>query len=128
MALALPRPQLLIRGVGGDPVEPAPERRLALEGVDLPRRRPEGILHDLLRVLLIAGDTDGEPIRAVAVCGDEGLGGAGLLAPQLFHEPRVPISLGGRGSTSPRLSQHPLKRGGIHVVLPRAGGSGAPGI
>ena len=50
--LALARAQLLIGGVGGDAVEPAAEGGLALEGVDLPRRRPERVLRRLLGVLV----------------------------------------------------------------------------
>src|SRR5438034_3386813 len=44
VGLRLPRAELLVGRVRRDAVEPAAERRLALERVDLARRRPERVL------------------------------------------------------------------------------------
>src|SRR5258706_14722532 len=57
VALPVPAAQLLVRRVGGDAVDPAPEGGLTLEGVDIAGDRPEGVLHHFLRVLLVAGDS-----------------------------------------------------------------------
>src|SRR5690242_4858280 len=94
---ALTRPELLVRGVGGDAIQPAAERRFALEHVDLPGCGPEGVLDDLLGILLIARDPDREPVHAVAVRGDERLGRAGILSAQCLDEGSVAIDArGGR--------------------------------
>src|SRR5213593_650013 len=61
------RPKLLIRGVGGDAVEPAPEGGLPFEGRDLAGGRPEGVLGRLLRVFVRPRDTEREPVHAIAV-------------------------------------------------------------
>ncbi len=71
LPLAVPAAELLVRRVGGDPVHPAAEGRLALEGVDLARGRPERVLHHFLGILLVARDADGQPVDAVAVGGDQ---------------------------------------------------------
>src|SRR3989338_8518987 len=65
--LRLARAQLLVRRVGGDPVEPAPEGGLLLERLDLADRGPQRILGRLLGILLGAGDPEREPVDAVAV-------------------------------------------------------------
>src|SRR5437660_1208737 len=93
VALALPAPQLLIGRVGGDAVDPAAEGRLPLEGVDLPGRGPERVLHHFLGVLLVAGDADGQPVDAVAVGRDQRLGSARVLPAQTLDQLRVPIHL-----------------------------------
>src|SRR5262245_63722836 len=124
--LTLSSAKLLVRRVGSDAIQPAAECRLALEGVDLPRRRPERVLHDLLRVLLVAGDPDGESVHLVSVGSDQRLGSVGVMTPERLHEPRVPIGLWSCRRTRRRLSRRSLKRRGIHLPLPFAGTAGAP--
>ena len=85
------RPQLLIRRVGGDPIDPRAERRLALEHVDLARGRPQRVLGRLFRVLVGPGDPHGQPIDPVTEAIDELLGGAGLFAPERLDQAGVHI-------------------------------------
>src|SRR5262245_13573095 len=124
--LALSSTELLVRGIGSDAIEPTAECRLALERVDLSRRRPERVLHDLLRVLLVARDPDGEPVHLVSIRGDERLGCVDIMTPKRLHEPRVPIGLWSCRRIRRRLSRRPLQRRGIHLRLPFAGPAGAP--
>src|SRR3989454_9834291 len=60
VGLRFPRSELLIGRVRGDAVEPAAERRLALDRVDLARRRPERVLRDLFGVLVRPRDAMSE--------------------------------------------------------------------
>src|SRR5215467_9040715 len=73
---------LFVSGIAGDPVDPGSERRVTPERVDLPHDAPEGILDGILGILSVARDPRGEAIRAVAVCGDEPLGGGRLTQTQ----------------------------------------------
>src|SRR5262245_9320557 len=123
--LALSSAELLVRRIGGDAIEPTAECRLALEGVDLPRRRPERVLYDLFRILLVAGDPDGESVHLVSVGSDQRLGCVDIMTPERLHEPRVPIGLWSCRRTRRRLPRRPLKRRGIHLPLPFAGTAGA---
>src|SRR6266446_5707204 len=68
---ALARAQLLVRSVRGDPVEPAPERRGALEHVDLLDGGPERVLRDLLGVFAQARDLNRKPVDPLTVRVDE---------------------------------------------------------
>src|SRR5919204_3843171 len=92
--LAATRTQLLVRGVRGDAIEPATERRLAFERADLARGGPQRVLGRLLRVLIAAGDAQGEPVHAVAEALDELLGRVGILAPKRLDETRVGVGAG----------------------------------
>src|SRR2546430_13675323 len=58
----------MIRRPPNSPLFPSPplSRSLSHHG-------PEGVLHDLLRILAIAGDAASQPIRPLAVPGDETL-------------------------------------------------------
>src|SRR2546426_6137191 len=88
---ALPAAELLVGGVRHDTVEPGPECRLAAEGVDLSDHGPERVLHDLLRVLAVAGDAAGQAIRAVAVPGDETLRRHRLATPERFQKVEIAV-------------------------------------
>src|SRR5437879_1400167 len=92
--LAASRAQLLVGGVGGDAVQPAAEGRLALEGADLARGRPEGVLSGLLGVFLHTGDPLPEPVHAVTEPLDEPLGGLRVLAAQRLDEVGVDVGAG----------------------------------
>src|SRR5262249_48900693 len=59
---------------------------------DLSDHRQERILNDLLGILGVAGDPDGQPVDPVLVGRDETLGGARLPVTQGFHEPLVTVS------------------------------------
>src|SRR6185503_13048354 len=83
--------ELAVRAVGDDSVEPGSKGRLAPERVDLLDHRQERILDDLLGVLGIGRDPDGQAIRPVLIGCDETLGGARLAVAQGFHEPLVTI-------------------------------------
>src|SRR5215510_11658363 len=97
VAPALPPAKLLVRGVGGDAIDPAAERGLALEHADLPRRRPEGVLHHFLGILLVTGDPDRQPVDAIAVGVEQELGRGRIAATQRLHEGCVPVDAHGPG-------------------------------
>jgi len=80
-ARPLPAAGLAKRAIGDDPIEPRSEGRLASERVDLGDGVQEGILEDLLRVLGVRRDADGQTIGSAAVRRDETLGGAVLAKP-----------------------------------------------
>src|SRR2546430_2459362 len=88
---ALPAAELLVGGVRHDTVEPGPECRLAAEGVDLSDHGPERVLHDLLRVLAVAGDAAGQAIGALAVRGDETLRRHRLATPERFQKVEITV-------------------------------------
>src|SRR5262249_56735620 len=92
--LAAARAELLIRGVRGDTIEPAAERRLALERRDFPRGGPQRVLGRLLGVLVAPGDAQREPVHPVAKALDQVIGGVGLLTTQRFDEIRVDVHAG----------------------------------
>ena len=85
------RAQLLVGRVGGDPVDPRAERRLALEHADLAGGRPQRVLGGLLGVLAGAGDPHGQAVDAIAEALDQPLGGLGLLGPQRRHQIGVDV-------------------------------------
>src|SRR5262249_45940750 len=128
LALALPGAELLIRRVGGDAIQPASERRLALERLDPPGRRPQGVLNDLLGVLLVSSDADGEPVDSIAIGPHEGLGSAGLLSSQHLHQSRIPIDAQGRGGRDPVGWLRLLQCRGTHISLPLASSSASTDV
>src|SRR6266545_8359330 len=75
VAPAAPAAELLVCRIGRDPVHPAAESRVTLEGPDLARGGPQRVLRHLLRILLIAGDADGQAIDAVSIGVEQQLGG-----------------------------------------------------
>jgi hypothetical protein len=91
--LRLAGPDLHVRGVRGDAIQPAAERRLTLERVDLARRRPERVLRRLLRILVRPRDTHREPVDPVAERLHEELGGLRVVAPERLDERRVGVDL-----------------------------------
>jgi len=83
--------KLLVGGVGGDPVDPRSQSRSPPERVDLADHVPERVLDGFLGIRPIPCDPDRQAIRAVAVGGDETLGGGRLAQAQRLHELLVTI-------------------------------------
>src|SRR5438094_5882470 len=92
--------KLLVGGIGDDPVEPGAEGRFTPERVDLPDHGPEGVLHDLLGIRVVARDADRQTIDAVAIHGHQGLGGPGLVPARPVHQ--VCISIRGQAAAGAR--------------------------
>src|SRR2546425_3630122 len=95
-----PVAKLLVGGIGDDPVEPGAEGRFTPERVDLPDHGPEGVLHDLLGIRVVARDADRQTIDAVAVHGHQRLGGPRLVPAQPLHQ--VCISIHGQSAAGAR--------------------------
>src|SRR6266545_387659 len=67
LQLAALAPALDERGIGRDPIEPGPESRPSLEGIDLPEKGQERVLHDLFGLRVVARDPEGHTVEAGAV-------------------------------------------------------------
>src|SRR5262249_2847988 len=72
--------------VAGDAIEPGREGRIALEALEPPIRRKEGVLRAVGCVLLVAQDSVGQSIDAVTVATDELVEGAGVAGLSEAHE------------------------------------------
>ena len=84
-------PQLVVGGVGDDPVNPRAEGRITPESLDLSDHAQQRVLHDLLGVRRVACDTNGQAVDAVSVGADEGLRRPRVRSAQLRHECGVRI-------------------------------------
>jgi hypothetical protein len=62
-----------------------------VERVDLANVRPQCILHDFLRIGAIAGDTDRQPVRPIAVRRDETLSGSRFTLPERLEQCMIAI-------------------------------------
>ena len=80
--MADPRAQEVVRAVGGDAVDPAPELRPLLEAGQLAIGLQEGLLHHILRVVLVARHAEGQPEDAAAVPLHQEAKGLGIAAPR----------------------------------------------
>src|SRR2546428_4738120 len=91
-----PVAKLLVGGIGDDPVEPGAEGRFTPERVDLPDHGPEGVLHDLLGIRVVARDADRQTIDAGAIPRHQRLGGPRLVPAQPLYQ--VCISIHGQSA------------------------------
>ena len=76
------RAQEVVRAVGGDAVDPAPELGPLLEGGQLAIGLQERFLHHILRVVLVTRHAEGQPEHLTAVPLHQEAKGLGIAAPR----------------------------------------------
>ena len=109
VSTAVPTAELLVRGVRHDAIEPRAECRLASKRVDLSDHRPQGVLHDFLRVRGTAGDAAGKTVGTLAVPTHEMLGRHRLATPERVDDVMVTVCAPAGRSTHDRSFEHRLK-------------------
>src|SRR6266403_1080551 len=87
----LPAAEFVVGSVRHDAVEPGPEGRLAAEGIDLSDHGAQGVLHDLLRVLIVPRDAAGQAIRTLTIPRDETLRRHRLAKPERFQKVEIAV-------------------------------------